>query len=210
MRTDSKNRIQSDTWKEWIDQDLEGQLASSDKELLGQLDEADQRIAAERQALASLHQMLGESRIEVRSGFSAQVMQALPKAWWEREVATGGLARWVLPLAMMFALAFGAAGVLASADEFGPLAGIGIALLDFIQVSILAGAGMLFATWRGLGFGLEHFMANSGLNLLALASAVGFLNLLFFSLLRRRVPVAEAGDATASGLAGSVADQDGR
>ncbi len=209
MRTDSKNRIQSDTWKEWIDQDLEGQLAGSDRELLGRLGEANQQVVAERQALASLHRMLGESRVEVRPGFSAQVMQALPPAWWERKTAGAGLARWALPLAMMFALAFAAVGVLASADELGPLAGIGIALLDFVQVTILAGAGMLFATWRGLGFGLEHFMADSGLNLLALACAVGFLNLLFFSLLRRRTPITETGDA-AQEQAGLAAEQEGR
>lgn len=201
---------QGDTWIQWVDQEFDGQLEGSDKARLEELAEADSRVVAEQQALASLYRRIGESKIEVQPGFSARVMKALPQAWWERKAAASDISRWVLPVAMMFALAFGAAGLLASAEGLGPLAGVGIALLDFARVTILAGAGMLFATWRGVGFGLEHLMADSGFNLLALACAVGFLNLLFFSLLRRREPVAEAGEVAAPCQAGPVAEQEER
>ena len=184
-------KIDSATWRQWVDLELEGQLGREEKSRLGEILEAEPRVRAERRALESLHRMIDDDRLPVRPGFAARVMAALPTAWWERRRASAGLPRWALPLAMMLVLALGAALFLGSAEETGRFTGIGLALLDFMQVTFLAGAGMLFATWRGVGWGLEHLIADSGVNLLALAVAVLFLNLLFFSMLRRRPKAAE-------------------
>ena len=66
--------------------------------------------------------------------------------------------------------------------------GIAFAVFDFFQVTALAGAGLLFATWRGVGLGLQELLADSGLSLMALAAVVLFLDLLFIALLRRKPP----------------------
>ncbi len=186
MKTDSA------TWREWVDQDLEGELAEEYRARLAEIAETDSRVAAERRALESLHQMIDAHHIPVQQGFAARVMAALPRAWWERERSSAGLPAWALPLAMTLILALGAAVLLGGAEETGRFTGIGLAVIDFMQVTFLAGAGMLFATWRGVGFGLEQLIAESGMNLLAMAGAVVFLNLLFFSLLRRPAPAAES------------------
>ena len=187
MTTDSDSL----TWRRWVDLDLEGELPEKDRARLAEIAEADDRVAAERRALESLHKILREDEIPVRPDFAAGVTAALPEAWWERSRARSGLPIWALPLAMTLTLALGAALLLAGSEEVGRFAGIGLAVIDFMQVTFLAGAGMLFATWRGVGFGLEHLIADSGMNLLAMVAAVVCLNLLFLSLLRRRAPAPE-------------------
>ncbi len=179
MKTDSA------TWRRWVDMDLEGELPREDEARLAEIAESDSRVVAERRALESLHRMLDDDRIEVRHGFAARVMAALPQGWWEHRRASAGLAAWALPLAMTLVLALGAAVLLSGAEETSHLAGVGLAVFDFMQMTFLAGAGMLFATWRGVGLGLEQLIADSGMNLLAMVTAVVFLNLLFLSMLRR-------------------------
>lgn len=179
MKTDSA------TWRRWVDLDLEGQLPEEDKAQLARIAEADDRVLAERRALESLHRMIDEDQIAVRSGFKERVMSSLPRAWWEPQRAKAGLPPFALPLAMMLILALGAALLLGGAEETSRFTGIGLAVIDFMQVTFLAGAGMLFATWRGIGIGLGELAAESTMNLVAMIGGVVFLNLLFFSLLRR-------------------------
>jgi len=151
--------------------------------------DTDQREWADDQAL---HAMLASSRIQVRDGFADQVMTALPSAAWERRLGRRRAPAWALPAALAVIFAFAAALVLSSSSG-GPEShalGIFSAVFDFVRTTTLAGAGLLFATWRGVGFGLQELIAESGLNLLALAAAVVFLNLFFIQLLRRRPAVA--------------------
>ncbi len=186
MKTDSA------TWRRWVDLDLEGELPAEDRARLAEIAETDGRVAAERRALESLHRMIDDDRIPVQSGFTARVMSVLPRAWWQERRSTSALPAWALPLAMTLVLTLGAAVLLVGSEELGRFTGIGLAVVDFMQTTFLAGAGMLFATWRGVGFGLEQLFADSGMNLLAMVAAVVFVNLLFFSLLRRPSPAAES------------------
>ena len=179
-------KIDGATWRQWVDLDLEGELGVEDKARLDEIAAAESEVRAERRALESLARMIEDDRLPVRPGFTERVMAALPAAWWERHRSRAGIPGWALPLAMMLALALGAALALGSLEGASRFAGLGMMVVDFMAVTLLAGAGMLFATWRGVGFGLEQLFADSGLNLLALAIAVLFLNLLFFSMLRRQ------------------------
>lgn len=174
--------------REWVDLDLDGELGPDDKTRLASRLEESADLQTESRLLASLHAMIAESRVPVRAGFQDRVMSALPAAAWERRLGEGWAPAWALPVAVAAIFAVGAALALGSASG-GPEShalGIFAAVFDFVQTTTLAGAGLLFATWRGVGFGLEEAIAGSGLNLLALASAVVFLNLFFIQLLRRR------------------------
>lgn len=190
--------IDREIWGQWLDQDLAGCLGASEKAQLEELRRTNPEVRREQRLLESLDSVIQaeavDSRIAVQPGFSARVMGSLPKTWWEQRSAPAR-SGWLLPLAMLLALAFGAVWMLAGSQDFGPVAGIGLAVLDFVQTTALAGAGMLFATWRGFSLGLEEMIGGSGLNLFALASSVLCLNLLFLSLLRRRSPVMESADA---------------
>ena len=188
------------TWKQWVDLDLEGQLEAVEQTRLDEVLEADEAARAERRTLGSLHRMMDEDRISVRDGFTAQVMEALPRAWWERGAAPAGLPRFALPLAMMLIAALGAAILIGGSEEAGRFTGIGVALFDFVQMTVLAGAGMLFATWRGVGFGLQEMIGTSNAGLAAFVLMAVCLNLLLFSMLRRRprpaAQTAEAGETS--------------
>jgi hypothetical protein len=72
------------------------------------------------------------------------------------------------------------------------------AIADLFGSAVLAGAGLLAASWRGLGIGLADLLAGSRSALLALALGVVGLNLLLWRLLRHPARVARAERRTSS------------
>jgi hypothetical protein len=185
-----------ETLAEWLDLDLDGQLAGTEKARLAKWLAAEPALAAEKRRLESLHALFRESRIPVRRDFRDRVTASLPAPAWQRSP----LPIWALPAAMAAVLAAAAALVLGLGAPLadGPAAGTGLALFDFLKVTALAGAGLAAASWQGLGLVLEELIVSSGLNLLAMAVLVLFLNLLLFSMLRRRpatdvLPILERG-----------------
>lgn len=177
--------IDDTTLRQWLDLDLDGGLPAAEKAQLEERLAADTGLRAERQALAALHSLLAQDRIEVRAGFAARVQAALPAvAPWQRSKRA-----WLLPAGLVAAFAAAAALVLGGAGAPAPegaLTGTAVALFDFLATTFLAGAGLLAASWRGVGMGLEELFAQSEVNLVVFGVAVGCLNLLFFRMLRRR------------------------
>lgn len=177
--------------QQWLDAFAEGTLAETlaedERRRFAAEVETDPRLEADRQSWNALHRVLREDRIPVRDGFAEKVMAALPEPAWQTDTASSRLYPGLL--AALLVCTIGATYLLAGlADQ--PLAGTGLALADFLQTTLLAGSGLLAATWVGLGFGLEKIFATSGATLGVFAIMVVCLNLLFFSLLRRRAPVA--------------------
>ncbi len=74
----------------------------------------------------------------------------------------------------------------------GPLPSALFAIVDLFGSAVLAGAGLLAASWRGLGIGLAELLAGSRSALTALALGVVGLNLLLWRLLRHPARVARA------------------
>ncbi len=171
-----------ETSQEWLDSSSEGTLGAAEAALLESRLAANGQLAAEQKGWLALHQMLGQDRLPVREGFTQRVMAALPEPAW-----LGSSSRRLYPalVAALLACTLGATLLLAGLAET-PLVGTGLALADFLQTSLLAGAGLLAATWVGLGASLDKVFTLSGASLLAFALMVVCLNLLFVSLLRRR------------------------
>ena len=184
------------TLLEWLDLDLDhrASLASTERAALEARLVAHPELRAERRRLERLHGLLEGDRVSVRAGFADDVMAALPAAAWSRSPRS---AAWRLPLAMMLGLALVSVVLLGGADSEGPIVGTGLAVLDFLQTTTLAGSGVLVATWRGASLGLEAWLAASELNLVAFAFLVVCLNLLFVSLLRRRTKARSAARSSA-------------
>lgn len=166
----------------WLDLDVDGELEGTEKRRLDELLATDPDLAKERRQLEILHEALGTTRIEVRPDFQTSVMASVETASWEESKS----AAWRLPFAMMLIFALGAAWSLGGVAAEHPVVSTGVAVLDFLQTTALAGTGIVVASWRGAGFGLEELMASSTFNLAAMAVMVLCLNLLFVSLLRRR------------------------
>ncbi|HEV7667813.1 MAG TPA: hypothetical protein VGS22_04770 [Thermoanaerobaculia bacterium] len=143
--------------------------------------------AAERAALARVSGLLAESRISVRPDFRTAVMSALPPAGWEsRHPRT-----WSFPLAACFLLAtFGASAVVfflggSSAGAGSSLLGAAVAIGNLLEAAVLAGAGLLTATWKGFGLAIGETLS-SPLRMILFGAVVAGLNLLLISLVRRR------------------------
>lgn len=138
----------------------------------------------ERESLHMLHARLAASVIAPREGFTGEVMRALVPAPWEARA----LVVWRWPFVLLLALG-GLAAVLlgGAAAELEPGAGsLGtfLALARLVESAALAGAGLLGASWQGLGSSLGEWLGASKLNLGLAGGLLLGLNLLFLRLLR--------------------------
>lgn len=175
------------TYREWLDLELEGALPAGDAPRLAAhlADCADCR--AERRRLTALHEMLAASRVPVRPDLRARVMAALPEPAWERSRAPA--ARWAWAAALLALLAttsatlFGLSG--ARLSPGASLAGALAALGDLLATATIAGAGLLGATWTGVGLAVASLFRESPGTLVAVAVLAVFLAALTVSLLRR-------------------------
>jgi predicted anti-sigma-YlaC factor YlaD len=178
--------------RDLLQQRLDGELGALEpgrleRQLAGC--EACRRELAELEQLAS---MLAAARIPVRPGFRGEVLAGLPAAAWESRHPASWAAGAALALVLggaAFALTTGAG--LASS----PLAAAFLAVVDLFRSSLLAGAGLLNASWRGVGLALGRLVDGSLVNLIAFGVVVLGLDLFFLRLLlrtRRRVREAAA------------------
>lgn len=161
----------------------------------GQLEPARQAAVAEHVAgcadcqkesrdLRQVHLLLSASVVQPREGFTGEVMRALVPAPWEARAVVV----WRWPFAMLLALG-GIAAVLlgGAAAELEPSSGsfaAFVALARLLESAALAGAGLLGASWRGLGSGLGFWLAASKTHLVMAGGLLVALNLLLLRLLR--------------------------
>jgi anti-sigma factor RsiW len=179
------NKPDCATFREWLDLDADGELAP---ERRGRLDRhlADcPTCEAERRDLERLGLALSNARLAVRPDFKESVMAALPAVGWEGRAPRA----WRLPAAVFALLAVAAAlvlGVLAPGATAGSsLVGAFGAVAGLLRATTLAGAGLLAASWKAGGLIVSEVIA-SPLALGAFTVLVLCLNLLLFTLLRRR------------------------
>lgn len=138
----------------------------------------------ESRDLLEVHRLLSASVVQPREGFTGEVMRSLVPAPWEARAVVV----WRWPFAMLLALG-GIAAVLlgGAAAELEPSSGsfaAFVALARLLESAALAGAGLLGASWRGLGSGLGEWLAASKIHLAMAGGLLLALNLLFLRLLR--------------------------
>ncbi|HYU35925.1 MAG TPA: zf-HC2 domain-containing protein [Thermoanaerobaculia bacterium] len=176
-------RPDHNTYREWLNLEVDGQLPPSRRAELGEHLAGCAECRAEREDLLALGALLQKNRVSVRASFKDDVLAALPTTGWEnRHPKT-----WAFPAAVFVLLAGIAAALFGSArlSEAGPGASALLAMADMLGSTVQAGAGLLAATWKGLGMAVGEVIA-SPVSLGVLAVLVISLNLLLFSLLRRR------------------------
>jgi hypothetical protein len=146
---------------------------------------ADPELALQGRRLERLHAGLQAARVQARPAFAATVMAALPAtpAWAERRVGgyRGALAA-LAALAAAATLLFGLGSTRLGAA--GAVLGAARAVGDFAVAATLSGAGLLAASWRGVGLALGAALDVPERVVFGLG-VVG-LNVLLFLLLRRR------------------------
>ena len=144
----------------------------------------------EGRELRRLDGLLAAAAVRVRPGFREDVIAALPTTAWESRHP----ASWAAGVALVLLLGGGAFALTSAAGAAAsPVAEIFFAVLDLFRSSLLAGAGLLDASWRGLGLALGRLFDGSLLNLVAFGVFVIGVDALFLRLLlRTRKRVREA------------------
>lgn len=174
-----------ETWEEWLQIDFDGELEPERQARLREHLASCPKCEAEARGLAELRQALCAAAAPVRQDFTSAVMSALPPAGWESRHARA----WAAPLALIALLGGGAAilvGVSAARlQPAGQMFGAFGALFDLFSTAVLAGAGLLQASWRGVGLALGEVLSGSWVNLGAFALGVVGLNFLLVRLIRR-------------------------
>jgi hypothetical protein len=130
----------------------------------------------------ALDRLLGELRVEVRSGFSTQVMARLPEPSWRARRSASR--EWAVAAALAVLLVAVAAFLLSgggAADQ-----GVATSVVDLLVATLAAGAGFLAASWAGLGAAVDAALGGSVTALVALGLAALAANGLLLLLIRRR------------------------
>lgn len=171
-----------DDLRQLLDREVDGALDAGERALLEQALRRHPDLALERRRLQRLHGILQAERVAVRPGFTEAVLASLPPAPWQARRRA-----WAFPAAAMVALAALAwllVGLEAERFAGGPLLGSLAALADFAVAAALSGAGLLAASWRGVGMALGEALSLPQQALFA--AGVLALDLLLVVLLRRR------------------------
>jgi anti-sigma factor RsiW len=174
-----------DQLREWVQMEFDGELEDGRRAVLEAHLAVCSECAAERSSLARLGASLAQSRIAVRPDFRSAVMAALPQAGWESRSPRS----WAWPAAMVAVFAAAAAALLGAggraAGDRGPVLGAVSALVDLMATAVQTGAGLLAASWEGVGLAVQDLFGGSLLRMGIFGFGVLCLNLLFFRLLRR-------------------------
>jgi predicted anti-sigma-YlaC factor YlaD len=200
------NRPDHSTFQEWLNLDADGRLAPEERARLDEHLAGCEECREEREELAAFQSLFERTAVPVRSDFVDSVMAALPHAGWEgRSPRT-----WQFPVAVAAMLMLVAGFLIAGS----PAASVpsGLAALDalggMMRAAALAGAGLLGASWKGIGLIVENIIS-SPVSLGAFGFLVLCLNLLLISLVRRRKPATASMAAAPLGRGGREAN-DGR
>ena len=177
------NRPDHSTFREWLNLDVDGMLEREERARLEEHLAGCEECRREREELIAFEKLLERSALPVRSGFADAVMSALPPAGWEARAPR----TWRFPLAVAAMLMLVAGLMMAGSTSAS--APSGLAALDavggMLRAATLAGAGLLGASWKGIGLIVEDVIS-SPVSLGAFGFLVLCLNLLLVSLLRRR------------------------
>ena len=187
--TTSNADINDTSWMQWLDLDAVGELSAEERRQLDAAMAEDPSRESDRTAFRKLHELLAPGAaaapsIEPSPDFVARVMGNLPRADWEVREEESSLSAWQIPIAAMLLFAVGAAFLLSGVDS--AILGTGAAIADFMATTALAGAGLLEASWRGMGWGLQQMFAESPATVAAVAGVVLGVDALFVSMLLRR------------------------
>jgi hypothetical protein len=167
---------------ELVDLALDGVLPAGEREAV---------LAAaptvERRRLQRLHEELAHARVAARHGFREEVMASLPPAPWASPAAARvpGVRVAVIALLLLGAVAtlllgVGSGRAVDTVPALGALRAVG----EFAVAAALSGAGLLAASWRGVGIALGEALDLPAQVVFAIGVAA--INGLLLLLLRRR------------------------
>jgi anti-sigma factor RsiW len=189
------SRPDHSTYREWLNLDADGTLGKGERALLDEHLTSCAECRSEREEILAIDGLLRRSALAVRPDFSAAVMAALPTAGWEARSPRA----WRFTAAVIVLLG-GLAAALMLAGSAPASSGLGalFAMGGMLEAAAVAGAGLLGASWTGIGLVLDKVIA-SPVSLGAFGLLVLCLNLFLVSLIRRRRPAGAAARSRTGG-----------
>lgn len=171
--------------KELLYLERDEELGREDRRRLAQHLEQCHECRRERLEIADLESLLVGATLPVGEDFTRQVMKRLPEAGWEASSPAG----WRLAAAIFVLLGAGSAflalGEGGLASEM-PMAGAALALFGLFRSALVAGAGLLTASWTGIGLALDELLGGSKAAFAVFGVLVLGVDLLFVRLLLRQ------------------------
>ncbi len=174
---------------EWLSHELDGGLAAAQRVQLKASLAGNEELRRQRLELRRLDSLLSSARLPVEADFHRRVMKSLPAAGWESRHPLSW--RWAVAILLLLG---GSSAALVGAGSAQAVRGVAVfsaarSVLDLFVSSALAGAGLLAASWKGIGLAMGDLFSKPA-SYVGLAVFVVLLNLLFLSLLRggRRTP----------------------
>src|SRR3954466_4366323 len=160
------NRADHSTYREWLnlDADADADLGPAERARLEEHLAGCADCRREREGLEALDGLLRRSAVAVRPDFQATVMSALPTVGWESRSPRA----WRFTAAVIVLLGVAARPPLPrsprgpppllAAGSSGPPSGLGalFAVGGMMKATVVAGAGLATASWKGLGLVLDH------------------------------------------------------
>ena len=180
------------TLREWLYLEPDGELTSVQRSRLQQHLTTCLDCRNEHRELLALNRLLAESRVAVHADFGREVMAGLPSAGWEARSPRS----WLAAAVAVILLSIGAGLLIgfstAEVESAVPIATLS-AVWGLVSSSALAGAGLIAASWKGLGIAFQQVLGQSVWNMIAFGVLVFFLDLVLIRiLLRRRTAGAKA------------------
>ena len=191
------------TMNEWLFLEPDGELSHEQLTELDAWSAGSPEIAATRRQLERLDALLAGSKIDVRDGFQQQLIASLPPAGWH---ARHPRSWWVA--ALVLAVLGGSSALLmglsaAQLEPASPFVAAMAAVGEMLTSSIAAGAGLIGASWHGIGLVFGEWLGQSMPNTVSFVVAVVGVSLLLSRRLRRR-----ARPAVVSAGSGQPAERD--
>lgn len=175
-----------------LDLEAEGELSPAESRRLADHLEGCADCRAARRRAVALGELLDGAKVPVAEGFSARVMAALPEPAWRtseqraRSAAPRRALAWAVVLFAVLALVSTLLLTAALGGASGlPGGGLLAAVGRMAVAAVVTGAGLLGASWTGVGLAVGELFASAPGTLVAFALLLLFLSGLLFVLLRR-------------------------
>lgn len=168
-------------YEEWLYLEADGGLSTSERAQLHRHLLSCSRCRRESDQVPALFEFLASGQVEVREGFDQQVMAALPAAGWEARNPRS----WVVAVALLVTL--GALSALLVGAGGGEMQGSGMvgAVAELFLSAVTAGAGLLTASWQGIGMAVSEAIGGSPMQMLIFTIFVVGVDVLFLRSLIR-------------------------
>ncbi len=177
--------FEHDTYREWLDQSRTGELPAADEARLSRHLSECASCRAELEATKRLDTLLVSEQLEPRADLVEMVMARLPEAGWQaRHPRSWGPALVALTMIAGAAAALVGSGA-AEIEPRTPFLGALAALFELFKGALLAGAGLLRASWHGVGLAVGNLLSRSLLDGSLTVIGVLSLDLLLLALYRR-------------------------